>query len=192
MTHICISKITIIGSDYGLSPGLRQANIWRNVGILLIWPLGTKFSEILIIDQSSYIFSQENAYAACGMPFCLSLNELKCPNSTVNSAHSHIVIVWVLGEGSAVIFLVEFTIFLHTQRHTLLLEVSISFFPFTRQLPQLNRIQLVSLWDWSTTPVTLGAVSIRKTVLPGMAIPMLKIRRPNGRLIFNMEITIRR
>ena len=38
----------------------------------------------------------------------------------------------------------------------------------------------------------LGAVSIRKTVLPGMAIPMLKIRRPNGRLIFNMEITIHR
>ena len=37
-----------------------------------------------------------------------------------------------------------------------------------------------------------GAVSIRKTVLPGMANPMLKIRRPNGRLIFNMEITIRR
>ena len=39
---------------------------------------------------------------------------------------------------------------------------------------------------------SLGAVSIRKTVLPGMAIPMLKIRRPNGRLIFNMEIAIRR
>ena len=38
----------------------------------------------------------------------------------------------------------------------------------------------------------LGAVSIRKTVLPGMAIPMLKIRRPSGRLIFNMEIAIRR
>ena len=37
-----------------------------------------------------------------------------------------------------------------------------------------------------------GAVSIRKTVLPGMAIPVLKIRRPNGRLIFNMEIAIRR
>ena len=30
----------------------------------------------------------------------------------------------------------------------------------------------------------------KKTVLPGMAIPMLKIRRPNGRLIFNMEIAI--
>ena len=37
-----------------------------------------------------------------------------------------------------------------------------------------------------------GAVSIRKTVFPGMAIPMLKIRRPNGRLIFNMEIAIHR
>ena len=52
----------------------------------------------------------------------------------------------------------------------------------------LNPIDSVtnkSLW-------VLGAVSIRKTVLPGMAIPMLKIRRPNGRLIFNMEITIRR
>ena len=36
----------------------------------------------------------------------------------------------------------------------------------------------------------LGAVSIRKTVLPGMAIPMLKIRRPTGRLIFNMGIPI--
>ena len=36
-------------------------------------------------------------------------------------------------------------------------------------------------------PRVLEAVSIRKTVLPGMAIPMLKIRRPNGRLIFNMD-----
>ena len=50
--------------------------------------------------------------------------------------------------------------------------------------------QLVS--EHASYQRTLGAVSIRKTVLPGMAIPMLKIRRPNGRLIFNMEITIRR
>ena len=50
--------------------------------------------------------------------------------------------------------------------------------------------------DWKLLSVywhgLLGAVSIRKTVLPGMAIPMLKIRRPSGRLIFNMEIAIRR
>ena len=35
-----------------------------------------------------------------------------------------------------------------------------------------------------------GPVSIRKTVFPGMGIPMLKIRRPVGRLIFNMGIAI--
>ena len=48
--------------------------------------------------------------------------------------------------------------------------------------------------DWNNPQhrQSLEAVSIRKTVLPGMAIPMLKIRRPNGLLIFNMEITIRR
>ena len=48
MTHICVSKLTIIDSDNGLSPGRRQAIIWTNDGLLLIWPLGTNFSEILI------------------------------------------------------------------------------------------------------------------------------------------------
>ena len=47
MTHICVSKLTIIGSGNGLSPGRRQAIIWTNVGILLIQTLGTNFSEIL-------------------------------------------------------------------------------------------------------------------------------------------------
>ena len=36
MMHICISKLTIIGSDNGLSPGRRQAIIWTNARILLI------------------------------------------------------------------------------------------------------------------------------------------------------------
>ena len=47
-THIYVGKLTIIGSDNGLSPGRRQAIIWTNAGILLIGPLGTNFSEILI------------------------------------------------------------------------------------------------------------------------------------------------
>ena len=51
MTHICVGKLTIIGSDNGLSPGRRQAIIWTNAGILLIEPLGTKFNEILIRIQ---------------------------------------------------------------------------------------------------------------------------------------------
>ena len=46
--QICISKLTIIGSDNGLSPAQRQAIIWTIDGILLIWPLRTKFIEVLI------------------------------------------------------------------------------------------------------------------------------------------------
>ena len=47
LMHICVSKLTIIGSDNGLSPGRRQAIIWTNAGILLIRTSGTNFSEIL-------------------------------------------------------------------------------------------------------------------------------------------------
>ena len=50
--HICVGKLTIIGSDNGLSPEQRQAIIWTNAGILLIGPLGTNFSEILIEIQT--------------------------------------------------------------------------------------------------------------------------------------------
>ena len=48
VTHTCVGNLTIIGSDNGLSPGRRQAITWTNVGILLIGPLGTNFSEMLI------------------------------------------------------------------------------------------------------------------------------------------------
>ena len=52
VTHICVGKLTTIDSDNGLSPGRRQAIIWTNAGILLIGPLGTNFSEILIGIQT--------------------------------------------------------------------------------------------------------------------------------------------
>ena len=48
VTHTCVNKLTISGSDNGSSPGRRQAIIWINARILLIGPLGTNFSEILI------------------------------------------------------------------------------------------------------------------------------------------------
>ena len=47
VTHICVSKLTIIVSDNSLSPARRQAIIWNNAGIMLIGPLETNFSEIL-------------------------------------------------------------------------------------------------------------------------------------------------
>ena len=46
--HICVSKVKLIGSDNGLSPGLHQVIIWTNAAILLMWPLGTKFRGMLI------------------------------------------------------------------------------------------------------------------------------------------------
>ena len=60
VTHICVSKLTIIGSDNGLSPGRRQAIIWTNAGILLIGPLGTNFK--WNFNRNSYIFIQENLF----------------------------------------------------------------------------------------------------------------------------------
>ena len=77
VTHICISKLTIIGSDNGLSPDQRQAIIKTNVGILLIGPLGTNFSEILIeIYTSSFKKLHLKMLSAKWHPSCLGLNVL--------------------------------------------------------------------------------------------------------------------
>ena len=77
MTHICVGKLTIIGSDNGLSPGRRQAIIWTNAGILLIGPLGTNFSEILIGIQT-FSFKKMHSKMSSGKwrPFCHGLNVL--------------------------------------------------------------------------------------------------------------------
>ena len=75
--HICVGKLTTIGSDNGLSPGRRQGIIWTNAGIMLIGPLGTNFSEILTGIQ---IFSFKEMYlkmsSAKWRPFGLGLNVL--------------------------------------------------------------------------------------------------------------------
>ena len=76
VTHICISKLTIIGSDDGLSPGRRrQAIIWTIDGILLIEPLGTMFSEIFI-EIYTFSFRKMHLKMSSGKwrPFCLGLN----------------------------------------------------------------------------------------------------------------------
>ena len=79
VTHICVGNLTIIGPDNGLSPGRRQAIIWTNAGILLIRPLGTNFSELLV---EILIFSFKKIHlkvsSAKSRPFCLGLNELIC------------------------------------------------------------------------------------------------------------------
>ena len=60
--HICISKIIIIGSDNGLSPGRRQAIIWTDAWMLLIGPLGTNFNEI---DSKFIYFHSRKSISIC-------------------------------------------------------------------------------------------------------------------------------
>ena len=77
VTHICVSKLTIIGSYNGLSPDRRQAIIWTNAGLLLIEPLGTNFSEILNeILTLSFKKMCLKVSSAKRRPFCLGLNGL--------------------------------------------------------------------------------------------------------------------
>ena len=75
VTHICVSKLTIIGSDNGLSPDRRQAIIWTNAGILSIGPLGTKLSEILIgIHIFSFTKMHLKMSSGTWQPSCLGPN----------------------------------------------------------------------------------------------------------------------
>ena len=77
VAHICVNKLTIIGSDNGLVPGRRQTSIWTNAGTFLIGPLGTNFSEILIaIETFSFKKMHLKISSAKWRPFCLGLSEL--------------------------------------------------------------------------------------------------------------------
>ena len=77
VTHICVSKLTIIGSNNGLSPGRRQAIIWTNAGILSIGQLGINFSEMLI-KIHTFSFKKMRLQMSSGKwrPSCLDLNVL--------------------------------------------------------------------------------------------------------------------
>ena len=78
MTHICNSKLTIIGSDNGLSSDRRHAIFLTNAGILLFGPLGTNISETLI-EIHTFLFKKMHLKMSSGKwrPFCLGLNVLK-------------------------------------------------------------------------------------------------------------------
>ena len=78
VTHICVSKLTIIGSDNGLSPDRRQAIIWTNAGISLIRTSGTNFSESLSeIRAFSFKKMHLKMSSAKWRRFCLGLNVLR-------------------------------------------------------------------------------------------------------------------
>ena len=78
MTHICVIKVTIIGSDNCLSPDRRQAIICTNAGKWLIGPQGTNFDEILI--ENSYIFIHENPFENVVWKMASILSRPQCVN----------------------------------------------------------------------------------------------------------------
>ena len=81
--HICISRLTIIASDNGLSPGRCRAIIWNNAGILSIGLLGTNFSELLIeVHKFSFKKMLLKVSSEKWRPCCLGLNVLRLHNLT--------------------------------------------------------------------------------------------------------------
>ena len=77
VTHICVGKLIIIGSDNGLSPDRRQAIIWTNAELLSIGPWPTYFSENLIkMQQFSLKKMHVKMSSAKWRLSCLGLNVL--------------------------------------------------------------------------------------------------------------------
>ena len=71
VTHIYVGRITIMGSDDGLSPGRFQPIIWTSAKILLSGPVGTNKRNI---HWNVNIFIQGNAFenVVCEMVAILS------------------------------------------------------------------------------------------------------------------------
>ena len=88
--HICVGKLTIIVSDNGLWPKWCQAIIWTNAGILLIGPLGTNFSEILINTSLNKIRLKMSSAKCCSFRLSLNVLESRAEQSVLKNIISHI------------------------------------------------------------------------------------------------------
>ena len=95
VTHIYVGKLTIIGSDNGLSPARRLVIIWTNAAILLIRPSKTNFNEILI-EIDVFSFRKINLKMSSGKwrPFCLGLNILKRFTGTLHELSAYYCTCW--------------------------------------------------------------------------------------------------
>ena len=112
VTHICVSRLTITGSNNGLSPGRRQAIIWTSAGVLLIGPLGTNFSENLI-EILTFLFTKMRLKVSSTKwrPLCLGLNVLNivyissqgCYVKALNFITDHFIVIICFGLGFGVI-----------------------------------------------------------------------------------------
>ena len=121
VTHIWVNKLTIIGSDNGLSPDRRQAIIWTNADLLLNGFLETSSSEIGIkIWAFSFKKMHLQMSSVKWRPFCLGLNvlikanmhpmknkntqdlryrfyyKIKLLNSYISSTYAHLILDWCM------------------------------------------------------------------------------------------------
>ena len=78
VTHICVGKLSIIGSENGLSPSRRQAIIWTNAGLLSIGTLQTYFSEILIKIQQFSLKKMHLKMSSVKRRLCCLLDTAVC------------------------------------------------------------------------------------------------------------------
>ena len=92
VTHICISKVNIIVSDNGSSPGRHQTTIWISAGILINEHLGTNCSEIFI---EFHTISLKNAFenVVCEIAAILSRPHVWCISENFCQYHA----CWCLG-----------------------------------------------------------------------------------------------
>ena len=101
VTHKCVSKLTIIGSDDGLLPDWYQAIIWTNAGILLIRNLRTnsyvkflyfhsKNTFECIVCQMGAILSRPQCVKA---HLCLFTDQFLCYSFTMNNWISNVYVL---------------------------------------------------------------------------------------------------
>ena len=92
MTHICVSNVSIICSDSGLSSGRCRAIIWTSEGISLIGPLGTNLSQILIeIDIFSFKKMRLKMWSGKWRSLCIGFNVLKTMGCDYSSIFNHTI-----------------------------------------------------------------------------------------------------
>ena len=90
LTHICVGKLTIIGSDNDLSPVHRQAIIWN----IINWRLGNKLQWNFIRNSNIFIQGMHIKMSSVKWrPFCLGLNVLNVIPLIHNSLW-HCGVIW--------------------------------------------------------------------------------------------------
>ena len=90
VAHICVGKLTIIGSDNGLSPGRHQAIIWTNAGKLLI---GNKLQ--WNFNRNSNIFIEENTFENVVGEILLISSRPQCVKYIPGFVMRYCVLLWL-------------------------------------------------------------------------------------------------